>query len=72
MAEMQKTVPVLYTKQEDCCGCGACFSICPETAITMTEDAQGFAYPVSEEEKCVGCGRCLRACPVVKVSGRNI
>ena len=46
-----------------CYGCGVCASICPRGCITMTEDAEGFRYPVIDREKCVSCGLCERACP---------
>ena len=28
-----------YNSKEECCGCGACSSVCPKSAITMQEDA---------------------------------
>ena len=34
---------------EDCCGCSACFNICPVQAITMQEDREGFKYPKIDE-----------------------
>lgn len=30
--------PILFKKKEDCCGCAACYSICPKKAINMLED----------------------------------
>ena len=30
--------PVLYQKKEECCGCAACYSVCPKNAITMKAD----------------------------------
>ena len=30
----------------DCCGCTACASSCPKSAITMVPDEEGFLYPV--------------------------
>ena len=29
----------------DCCGCTACASSCPKSAITMVPDEEGFLYP---------------------------
>ena len=54
----------LYSKKEDCCGCSACFAICPQRAICMKEDREGFEYPEIDEEKCIQCGMCLRVCPM--------
>ena len=42
----------LYSKKEDCCGCSACFAICPQRAICMKEDREGFEYPEIDEENC--------------------
>lgn len=59
---MKKEIPVLYSRKEDCCGCTACYSVCPQGAISMVEDEEGFLYPVIDEEKCVRCYMCLKAC----------
>ena len=64
---MVKT-PVLYYRKEECCGCSACYSVCPKSAIKMIADIEGFEYPVILEEKCVGCGLCVRICPFKKFS----
>ena len=49
-------------KKEDCCGCTACMSVCPKSAISMQEDEQGFIYPSIDGAKCVDCGLCLKVC----------
>lgn len=51
-------------KKEDCCGCTACYNICPAKAIDMEVDVEGFKYPVFNKEKCVSCGACERVCPI--------
>ena len=43
-----KPIPVLYERKEDCCGCTACYAICPKSAIKMVEDEEGFEYPSIE------------------------
>lgn len=58
----KKPVPILFTKKEDCCGCGACLNKCPKQAIKMYEDKCGFIYPVIKEDKCVRCGQCKKVC----------
>ena len=40
-----KEVPILYSRKEECCGCTACYAICPKEAISMVEDEEGFEYP---------------------------
>ena len=59
-----KDIPVLYERKEDCCGCTACYAICPKGAITMKEDEEGFEYPQIDEKICVRCGMCLKVCPI--------
>ena len=36
--DMEREIPVLYKRKEDCCGCTACYAICPKEAISMVED----------------------------------
>lgn len=61
---MEKENPVLYNKKDECCGCTACFAICPKSAITMVEDEEGFEYPQINSEKCIKCYRCVNVCPI--------
>ena len=49
--------------KKDCIGCGMCALICPKGSITMTEDSEGFLYPVINKEKCVHCNLCVKRCP---------
>ena len=59
-----KPIPVLYEKKSECCGCTACYAICPKSAITMKEDEEGFEYPVIDSNLCVRCYMCMRVCPI--------
>lgn len=52
----------LYNSKEECCGCGACSSVCPKSAITMQEDEYGFIYPMVDGKNCIECGLCIRSC----------
>lgn len=36
-------------QKRECCGCGACASVCPRNAIVMSEDNDGFRYPQIKE-----------------------
>lgn len=62
-----KEIPVLYNRKEECCGCTACYAICPKEAISMVEDEEGFEYPQIDEEKCIRCYKCLKVCPFKKL-----
>ena len=64
---MGKAIPILFNKKDECCGCTACFAICPKTAITMVEDEEGFEYPHLNAEKCIKCSMCVNVCPINKI-----
>lgn len=57
-----KEIPKLYESKNECCGCSACFSICPRQAIIMIADEQGFYYPQIIAEKCIKCYKCVLVC----------
>lgn len=50
---------------QHCCGCSACFSVCPQQCIEMKQDEFGFLYPSISSDSCVECSLCERACPVL-------
>ncbi len=68
---MEKELPLLFEKKEECCGCTACYAICPISAISMIEDEEGFEYPKVDETKCVGCYLCLKVCPLKQAAQKN-
>lgn len=53
----------LKVKNFSCTGCSACYSVCPQGAISMRQDAEGFYIPAIDEEKCNHCMRCEKVCP---------
>ena len=59
-----KPIHNLFEKKQDCCGCTACYAICPKQAISMQPDEEGFDYPHIDEKKCVRCYMCLKVCPI--------
>ena len=62
---------LLYSKKEDCCGCGACAESCTRGAIQMVRDREGFDYPVIDPSVCVNCGICEKVCPVKAPMGEG-
>lgn len=54
---------VLYKEKAECCGCSACYCVCPRNAIAMIPDNEGFLYPIINKELCIACKICLRVCP---------
>ena len=58
-------------KKSDCCGCSACFNICPKESISMEYDSEGFLYPIIDNSKCIKCGLCLKVCPIINNKKQN-
>lgn len=52
-----------------CTGCGCCELICPVDAIRMTENDEGFRYPVIDKNKCINCGLCAKKCHAISEPG---
>ena len=55
---------IVVKNKADCCGCTACYSVCPKKAISMQQDQEGFLYPFVEISKCIDCKLCDSACPI--------
>lgn len=62
---------ISVSNKEACCGCSACYNICPKGCITMQSDDEGFSYPSVDLSKCVHCGLCDRTCPIINKPQRN-
>lgn len=52
-------------EKKNCCGCTSCVQKCPQDAIEMIEDDEGFLYPHINKEKCINCGLCVKTCPML-------
>lgn len=48
-----------------CTGCGACVNICPNSAIMMIPNDEGFITPKIDTTVCINCGLCEKHCPVL-------
>lgn len=46
-----------------CCGCGVCSSMCPQNAININLNNNGFLSATVDIKKCVNCGICKSVCP---------
>ena len=51
--------------KKDCCGCYACYNICPKECITIESDNEGFWYPKIDKNKCINCNLCKKVCPII-------
>lgn len=56
--------PILFEQKKNCCGCTACYSICPKFAIYMETDEEGFEYPHIIDRLCIRCYMCIQICPI--------
>ena len=52
-------------EKSNCCGCYACYNICPKQCIIMKVDEEGFWYPVVNQDKCINCNLCKKVCPII-------
>ena len=62
----EKKLPNLSGKKETCCGCSACYAVCPVGAIMMEADEKGFRYPKIDKKKCIRCQKCISVCSFKK------
>lgn len=56
---------ITIKNKKDCCGCAACYSICPKNCIEMKADEEGFLYPDINKDICINCGLCEKVCPII-------
>ena len=49
---------IVVKNKADCCGCTACYSVCPKKAISMQQDQEGFLFNIitSTRKLAVGSG----------------
>jgi coenzyme F420-reducing hydrogenase beta subunit len=50
---------------KNCTGCGACLNKCPQNAISMAENNEGFIFPKIDAYSCSNCSICAKVCPVL-------
>lgn len=54
---------IKITNKSQCCGCGACVTVCPTRCVSLVSDDEGFGYPVVDSSRCADCGLCGSVCP---------
>jgi coenzyme F420-reducing hydrogenase beta subunit len=54
---------IKVTEKSQCCGCGACVTVCPTRCVSLVSDDEGFGYPVVDSSRCADCGLCGSVCP---------
>lgn len=58
-------------EKNQCSGCAGCANICPQNAIIIKEDVNGFYRPFIDAEKCTDCGLCKKVCPSINYTETN-
>lgn len=48
--------------KNNCTGCLACYNICPQNAIKLKVNYEGFYEPAIDQNKCINCGICMKTC----------
>lgn len=51
--------------EDNCTGCSACLNACPQDAVRMVENHEGFIMPCVNAASCIKCGKCVAVCPVL-------
>lgn len=57
--EVREVTGAVRKDDDKCIDCGACFSVCPTKAITLSDNLM-----VLDNQECISCGACVPACPV--------
>ena len=55
----------LLASSDDCTACMACYNSCPNKAINVYNDGEGFLQLKVDAERCVDCKQCEKVCPVL-------
>lgn len=58
---------IKISDKSKCCGCCACVDVCPQKAISLKTDIEGFWYPEVDLDKCINCGLCDKICPELHI-----
>lgn len=56
---------VTLCAQHECCGCMACYNVCPSNGIRFVENQDKVLVPLINYDVCIACGRCRAVCPVI-------
>ncbi|WP_280771634.1 4Fe-4S binding protein [Salipaludibacillus daqingensis] len=52
----------ITVSEEDCLGCKACSTLCPESALRTVTDEKGKSIVKIDHDKCSTCGLCVDIC----------
>lgn len=62
---MEKKLPMVEIKADQCKGCLLCVEACPRKILTVSTSFNVLGYQYAEQIKqgCTGCETCYYACP---------
>ena len=61
----------MIKSNKSCTGCGVCSLKCPQGAIKMSTDSEGFTTPIIDNKLCINCNICEKLCPVINPRYEN-
>lgn len=56
-------LPSEFKITNTCCGCGTCKAVCPQSAISVEVDENGFLQAHINNDNCIKCMKCISVCP---------
>ena len=61
-------------RRDQCNGCGACVSACPQNVHSLVQGDGGMIHTIDRSVPCLGCGACVSSCvnAAVSVAGRDV
>lgn len=62
---------IKFDFDKNCYGCRNCENVCPNNAINMIENQEGFLVPNINKERCINCGLCDNMCPYINFKEKN-